>query len=239
MWDGHYVATYTNKSFFVDATLHITSRLALSVGARHSSQNVDATRTDFSDVFASAPPTGNSTIQEPVSESKTTPRATVTFAATDQVNLYAAYSKGFRIGGHNPIGNLTTPGCPAALADFGITDPQDAAEFKSDAIKNDEVGIKSAFENGRVTANLTVFRVDWTDLQTTINLDQYQRAAAPRSSATPAPRASTASSATFTRSSPIIGESGGRSVCGRQDRLGCREAPARSALLSRALRRLK
>jgi len=173
VWDGQYVATYTNKAFFVDATLHITPRLSVSLGARHSAQDVEATRTDFSDVFASAPPMGNSVIQEPVSESKTTPRATVTFAATDEVNLYAAFSKGFRIGGHNPIGNLTTPGCANALARFGLTDPASAAEFKSDQIKNVEAGIKSAFANGRVTANLTVFRVDWTDLQTTINLDQY------------------------------------------------------------------
>ena len=175
VWDGQYVATYTNKAFFVDATLHITPRVAVSVGARHSSQSVEASRTDFSDVFASAPPTGNTTIQEPVAESRTTPRATVTFAATDEINLYAAYSKGFRIGGHNPIGNLTTPGCAAALAKFGLTDPASAAEFKSDQIKNVEAGIKSAFAGGRVTANVTVFRVDWTDLQTTINLDQYDK----------------------------------------------------------------
>jgi outer membrane receptor protein involved in Fe transport len=173
VWDGQYVATYTNKAVFVDATLHITPRVSVSLGARHSSQNVEATRTDFSDVFAGAPPTGNTTIQEPVAESKTTPRATVTFSATDEVNFYAAYSKGFRIGGHNPIGNLSTPGCASALAKFGITDPASAAEFKSDQIKNVEAGIKSAFANGRVTANVTVFRVDWTDLQTTINLDQY------------------------------------------------------------------
>ena len=173
VWDGQYIATYTNKSYFIDATFHFTPRIALSLGARHSSQNVDATRTDFSDVFAGAPPQGSTTIQEPVAESKTTPRATLTFTATDNINLYAAYSKGFRIGGHNPIGNLSTPGCASALAAFGITDPASAAEFKSDAIKNVELGIKSAFLNGRLTANVTVFRVDWTDLQTTINLDQY------------------------------------------------------------------
>ena len=175
VWDGLYVATYTNKSAFADLTLHVTPRIAVSVGARHSSQNVDATRTDFSDVFAGAPPTGNSVIQEPVSESKTTPRAAVEFAATKEVNLYASYSEGFRIGGHNPIGNLTTPGCANALAKFGITDPAGAAEFKSDQIKNVEAGIKSAFAGGKVAANLTVFRVDWKDLQTAIQLDQYDR----------------------------------------------------------------
>ncbi|MGH8232176.1 MAG: TonB-dependent receptor [Steroidobacteraceae bacterium] len=173
VWDGLYTSTYTNKSEFGDVTLHITPRLALSVGARHSSQNVTATRIDFSDVFASAPPTGNSVISEPVSENRTTPRAAITFDLTKEVNVYAAYSEGFRIGGHNPIGNLTTPGCADALKKFGLTDPASAAEFKSDQIRNFEVGIKSVLADGRITANLTGFRVDWTDLQTAIQLDQY------------------------------------------------------------------
>ena len=173
VWDGEYVALYTNKSGFADVTIHLLPRLSISGGVRYSQQDVEATRTDFSDVFASAPPTGNSSIQEPVSEKSTTPRATITYALTDDVNLYGAYSKGFRIGGHNPVGNLTTPGCANALKKFGITDPEGAAEFKSDKIRNIEAGIKSAFEGGRIVANLTVFRVDWTDLQTAIQLDQY------------------------------------------------------------------
>ncbi|MDB6090041.1 MAG: hypothetical protein JWN85_2825 [Gammaproteobacteria bacterium] len=173
VWDGEYIGLYTNKSGFADVTLHIFPRLSISGGVRYSQQDVAATRTDFSNVFASAPPTGNSVIQEPVSEKSTTPRATLMFALTDEVNLYAAYSKGFRIGGHNPVGNLTTPGCARALAKFGITDPEGAAEFKSDKIRNIEVGIKTAFEGGRIIANVTAFRVDWTNLQTAIQLDQY------------------------------------------------------------------
>ena len=173
VWAGEYIALYTNKSGFADVTLHLSPRLSISGGVRYSKQDVSATRTDFSDVFAGAPPTGNSVIQEPVAEKSTTPRATLMFALTDEVNLYAAYSKGFRIGGHNPIGNLGTPGCANALRKFGITDPQSAAEFKSDKIRNIEAGIKTAFAGGRIIANLTGFRVDWTNLQTAIQLDQY------------------------------------------------------------------
>jgi iron complex outermembrane recepter protein len=173
VWTGQYISTYTNKSEFGDVTFHITPRISIAGGLRHASQDVDATRTDFSDVFASAAPDGNITITEPAHESKTTPRATVTFAATKDINVYATYSEGFRIGGHNPIGNLTTPGCANALAKFGLTDPASAAQFKSDAIKNIEAGVKASLFDGRVSANMSVFRVDWTDLQTTIQLDQY------------------------------------------------------------------
>jgi iron complex outermembrane recepter protein len=176
VWDGQYIATYTNKAEFGDLTLHILPNLAASVGVRHAEQDVQATRTDFSDIFASAPPTGNVTIQEPVSESKTTPRATITYGVTNEINLYGAYSEGFRIGGHNPIGNLTTPGCASALALFGIVNPQSAAEFKSDDAKDYEVGFKSNLNNGRLIVNVTAFRVDWSNLQTTILLDQYSSA---------------------------------------------------------------
>ncbi|MBS0420617.1 MAG: TonB-dependent receptor [Proteobacteria bacterium] len=173
VWDGEYVARYTNQSGFADITAHLMPRLSVSAGIRYSKQDVEATRTDFSNVFASAPPTGNSSIQEPVAEKSTTPRATIVYGLNDDINLYAAYSKGFRIGGHNPIGNLTTAGCANALKKFGITDPESAAEFKSDKIRNIEAGIKSAFQGGRIVANVTGFRVDWTDLQTAIQLDQY------------------------------------------------------------------
>jgi len=170
VWDNLYTATYTNKAAFADLTFHITPQVAVSVGARDSSQNLEATRTDFSDVFASAPPNGYTSVQEPASQKKTTKRATVTYAPSDEVNLYAAYSEGFRIGGYNPTQTLTTPSCEAALQKFGVSDPAAVTQFKSDSVKDYEVGIKSAMAGGRIIANLTAFRVDWTNIQSTIVL---------------------------------------------------------------------
>jgi iron complex outermembrane receptor protein len=173
VWAGEYISTYTDKAEFADVTINLLPNLSISGGVRHSTQDVDSTRTDFSDVFAGAAPMGNIVIHEPVHESKSVPRATITYAVTKDINVYGTYSEGFRIGGFNPIGNLSTPGCLPALAKFGITDPAAAAEFKSDQIRNLEAGIKTDLFDGRVIANLSVFRVDWTDLQTTIALDQY------------------------------------------------------------------
>jgi iron complex outermembrane receptor protein len=173
VWAGKYDSTYTNKAGFADVSLHLNRQVTLSLGARHSAQDVNSTRLDYSDVYSSAPPAGTSIIHEPVSESKTTPRAAVTFAATKDVNLYAAYSTGYRIGGSNPIGALDTPGCQIALRLFGINDPAAAQEFKSDNIRNVEAGLKGVFLDHRISANFSVFRVDWTDLQTTVSLSQY------------------------------------------------------------------
>ena len=173
VWAGEYISTYRDRAIFADATLNLTPQLAIAGGLRHSDQDVESTRTDFSDVFAGAAPDGNIQIHEPVHETKTVPRATITYAVTKDLNVYGTYSEGFRIGGFNPIGNLSTPGCLPALRKFGITDPESAAEFKSDQIRNLEAGIKSSWFDDRVMANISVFRVDWTNLQTTIALDQY------------------------------------------------------------------
>jgi iron complex outermembrane recepter protein len=173
VWSGQYASTYMDRALFGDLTFHVTPRLSFAGGLRFSNQSVSSTRIDFSDVFASAPPTGNSVIHEPVHEKKTTPRATANFALTDDINLYATYSEGFRIGGFNPIGNLSTPGCADALKKFGLNDPGSAAEFKSDTLKNYEIGIKTDLDGGRIIASLGGFREDWENLQTTINLAQY------------------------------------------------------------------
>jgi iron complex outermembrane receptor protein len=173
VWSGQYSSTYMDRALFADLTFHVTPRLSFAAGLRYSNQSVSSTRIDFSDVFASAPPMGNTVIHEPVHETKTTPRFTGTFAITDEVNLYGTYSEGFRIGGFNPIGNLNTPGCADALKRFGLTDPASAAEFKSDTLKNYEIGIKTNLDGGRIIASLGGFREDWQNLQTTINLAQY------------------------------------------------------------------
>jgi iron complex outermembrane receptor protein len=171
VWSGQYSSTYTDRALFGDITINITPALALAGGLRYSNQSVTSTRIDFSDYFASAPPTGNSVIHEPVKETKTVPRATLTYALTKEVNLYATYSEGFRIGGDNPTGNYNTPGCAAALKIFGIS-AASTATFKSDDLKNYEVGVKTDLDNGRIIANISGFREDWSDLQSTIFLDQ-------------------------------------------------------------------
>jgi iron complex outermembrane recepter protein len=173
VWSGEYASTYTDRAVFGDLTFHVTPRLSFAGGLRFSNQSVSSTRIDFSDVFAGAPPTGNTVIHEPVHEKKTVPRATANFAITDDINMYATYSEGFRIGGFNPIGNLSTAGCANALKKFGLNDPASAAEFKSDTLKNYEIGIKGDLDGGRIIASVGGFREDWENLQTTISLAQY------------------------------------------------------------------
>lgn len=171
LWAADYRSTYDNNSVFADVTLHLTDRLAISAGARYASQKLDSTRIDFGDYFAGATtPTGTTLDARRIDENKTTPRAAVTFAATDDVSLYASYSKGFRIGGGNPVQNLRTPQCQAALAALGSTA---TGNFKSDNIDNLEAGIKGSVASGRVRGALSAYNIDWSDLQLSVNLLNY------------------------------------------------------------------
>lgn len=62
---------------------------------------------------------------------------------------YAQLAQGFRPGGVN-----TAPGLPADLQAYG-----------ADTLWNRELGLKSRLAQGRLTANLALYRIDWRDMQ--------------------------------------------------------------------------
>jgi iron complex outermembrane receptor protein len=61
--------------------------------------------------------------------------------------LYATYSEGFRVGGSNPLK-------PASLL------PRD---YKSDTLKNYEVGLKTEWRERRVRFNISAYYMEWQD----------------------------------------------------------------------------
>ena len=90
-----------------------------------------------------------------------TPRAIVSFEASDDVTFNVQASKGFRLGGVNDPLNL--PLCT----------PQDAAifggfqDYEDETLWNYEAGVKSRF--GGVTFNAAAFYTDIKNLQTTLD----------------------------------------------------------------------
>ena len=79
-------------------------------------------------------------------------KASLAYSVNDDVNLYALYSEGFRQGGTNSTG-------------FGnmIIIPE---EFEPDELKNYELGAKTTWQDGRLVMNLSVYRIDWDNMQT-------------------------------------------------------------------------
>jgi outer membrane receptor protein involved in Fe transport len=173
VWAADYESTYTNSSLFADGSLKIGSVTA-SLGGRYSDQLLESTRNDFGNVFAGAKtPTGTTLDVRRVEEKKWTPKASLSYAPTKDVTLYTSASQGFRIGGGNPVANLTTAPCQAALASAGLAV---TGNYKSDSVWNYEAGVRSTLANGRIVSNVSLFDVDWSDMQVTVALSAFNPA---------------------------------------------------------------
>lgn len=84
-------------------------------------------------------------------ESGFNPKAALSYDFTDDVQVYALVSKGFRFGGPNvlpPLAGFPTP-----------------ADFDSDSLINYELGAKTTWLDGALVLDATAFHIDWTDIQ--------------------------------------------------------------------------
>ena len=80
------------------------------------------------------------------------PKAGLRWEATDDIAAYFTYTRGFRSGGYNF--RNTVPATPGPYGDERVS----ALEF----------GLKSDFANGRIRANLALFRNSYDDIQRTV-----------------------------------------------------------------------
>lgn len=92
-----------------------------------------------------------------VTETSTTPKFNLSYQATNEVLLFAQAAKGFRIGGVNP----GLPPCAACVVQLG-------SQFGSDSLWNYEIGIKTRPLGNALTLNLSVFQIDWKDVQLSV-----------------------------------------------------------------------
>ena len=84
------------------------------------------------------------------SELAYTPQASLRFAWTEDVNLYASWARGFKAGGFN---------------DFTHTNSDEALEFAPEKASATELGAKAALLDRALALNVALFRHDVTDFQ--------------------------------------------------------------------------
>jgi iron complex outermembrane receptor protein len=89
-------------------------------------------------------------------DTKFTPRAALNFKINPDHNLYASYSEGFKGGGFDPRINVVGTKISIDTAKQG---------YRPETIKTAELGLKSAFNGGRITTNAAVFYSDYKDVQ--------------------------------------------------------------------------
>jgi len=146
-------------ALFANATVRVTDQLNLTLGARQSWDEKDQVSTLYaSDNFT--PQSGNSTaISAKDDWSATDWRATLDYHITEDVMLYATASKAFRSG---------TFSIPAALAPtptrpYSVRPP--LAAVPPEELRNDEVGIRSEWFDGRFRVNATYYQMDFSNRQ--------------------------------------------------------------------------
>ncbi len=89
-------------------------------------------------------------------DKKFTPRIAVNYKMNADHNVYASYSEGFKGGGFEPRLNMVGTNLPLAVAKRG---------YEPETIETYELGLKSAFNGGRITTNAAVFYSDYKDVQ--------------------------------------------------------------------------
>lgn len=135
-----------NWAAFLHMTYDVSDKLSVTLGGRYSYEK----KTYFIDSKFPAsgkvatPPTTDSQ-----SWSKFTPKFGLDYHVTEDVLLYASFSKGFKSGGWNPR--------PLQPAEFKRYNQENIAAY--------EMGIKSRLLDNRMTFNLAGFYSQYNDLQ--------------------------------------------------------------------------
>lgn len=158
-----------NFSVYGDFTYDFTDQWALTVGGRYTKDETTAdvlrelwlglgsgsfdasnttsaffvTQTDFQNLTRS--------------DEEFTPRVSLSYKPTDNLNLYATYAQGFKAGGFDPRAR-------ADLDPLGLSEQGFAPEF----VDSYEIGAKGNFFENALSLNAAIFFAEYTDQQITV-----------------------------------------------------------------------
>jgi len=136
-------------SFYADFGIDLSDKWKLTVGGRYTDWERDSYQhlTQFGILV-------DEEIVSPTFEEQIfSPKASISFRASDDTLWYALASKGYRTGGPNP----------SYIASGG--DNEDFFTFKTDNLINYETGIRKSWSGGKIITDFTLFYLDWTDIQ--------------------------------------------------------------------------
>lgn len=149
---------------FGEVTYDITERVSITAGGRYFKTETDAVID--SDGFANS---GKTHADGNTSESGFNPKIMVQANVSDDVDVYASASKGYRIGGVN--GNVPEDLCGDELD--VLAGPSDAEHdtfraanrtYDSDSLWSYEAGVKTTLADNRVSLNASAYFIKWSDI---------------------------------------------------------------------------
>lgn len=139
-----------SAALFFDMTYAVNDKLDVSVGGRYTDETVSGYRIEgpLADPFA--PRESNPGMDDDFDDFS--PRFAAVYRMTDSVNVYGSASTGFRSGGPNPVADDPATG-------------RDESKFDPETITNYEIGVKGVTDDGKFGGSLSLFYMDWTDIQ--------------------------------------------------------------------------
>ncbi|MGJ3230488.1 MAG: TonB-dependent receptor [Oceanicaulis sp.] len=156
-------------AMFGEATFDVTDRLSFTLGARYTEDERSTMVTRESFLGTSSPYFGNTgaisltpvvtvdgeevvpTFNGARTDDAFTPRVSIDYALTDEINVYASLSQGFKGGLFDPRGNFSTEEIREGV--------------EPETVDSIELGMKGTFFDGFISQNTAVFWADYTNVQ--------------------------------------------------------------------------
>ena len=161
--------TKENFSIYGDFTYDFNDQWALTVGGRYTEDETtaDVTRELWLGIGSGTFDPSNTTSAFLVtqtdfqnltrSDEEFTPRISLSYKPTDNLNLYATYAQGFKAGGFDPRAR-------ADLDPLGLSEEGFGPEF----VDSYEIGAKGSFFENTLNLNAAIFFAEYTDQQITV-----------------------------------------------------------------------
>jgi len=154
------------KALFGEVTLEVLPRVKVNVGVRIEHSTVKDQIEQYG-----GPLQGTAfatTVLPDQKQTPITPRFGLTYQYTDKDMVYATASKGYRPGGSNSPNATANPLCAPSFNALGLSSVP--STYESDSLWSYEVGAKDAFFDNRLSFQTSVYYIDWSGIQTTVNL---------------------------------------------------------------------
>lgn len=161
--------TKENFSIYGDFTYDLTDQWSVSLGGRYTKDDTtaDVTRETWLGLGSGSFDPSNTTSVFFVTQTgyegltredeEFTPRIAISYKPTEDLNLYASFSQGFKAGGFDPRAR-------ADLDTFGLSEEG----FGPEKVDSYEVGLKGIFFDNRLQLNTAIFFAEYTDQQITV-----------------------------------------------------------------------
>jgi iron complex outermembrane recepter protein len=160
-----------NESVYLDVNYNILHNLKLEAGVRYSRDTLGITTFGYGlnnhGVMTATLANGGEIIGNS-SGSIVTPKAGVTYEVNDRDMVYATASKGYRAGGYNATPQFALAGCQLTLAQLGLGSPP--THYDPDSVWTYELGSKWRERDGRLQVDASVYRTNWSHVQSQLSI---------------------------------------------------------------------